>query len=57
MAKERAGRPDPTDPHGVKIKNKQPLLNHDGQSAPENKKDLKTGKKRMDPINGPHQYH
>ena len=57
MAKGGVGRPDPTDPHGVKIKNKQSLLNHDGQSVPENKENLKTGKKRLDPLNGPHQYH
>lgn len=57
MAKGGTGRPDPTDPHGVKIREKQNLINHDGQAVPENKENLKTGKKRLDPINGPHQYH
>lgn len=57
MAKEGTGRPDPTDPHDVKIKKKQTLLNHDQQSAPQHKENLKTGKKRLDPINGPHKYH
>jgi hypothetical protein len=56
MTNKGTARPDPTDPHGVKIK-KKPLINHDQQSAPGMGENLKTGKKRMDPINGPHQYH
>ena len=57
MAKGGTGRPDPTDPHNVKTRNRQPLINHDGQNAAGEKENLKTGKKRLDPINGPHKYH
>ena len=57
MVKGGTGRPDPTDPHNVKTRNRQPVLNHDGQNAAGEKENLKNGKKGLDPINGPHKYH
>lgn len=57
MAKAGMRRPDPSDPHGTESNHKQKFPKNREQPVPEIKGKAKTGKRKLDPVYGPKEYH
>jgi hypothetical protein len=57
MAKAGMRRPDPGDAHGTESNHKQRFQKNSGEPVPEIKGKPKTGKRKLDPLFGPKEYH